>query len=258
MRSILYVDGFNFYYGVTRFWKDRNFSLAGLGWCDFAALATRHFGPLGILEVKYFTSPVTRNVQLESHLAGEHKRYSTWMRAVRTVRNLHVIEGFYKENYRENPDSPLKSRQEKQTDVNIGIEMILDALGPTAGPPNRVLVLSDDSDLMPPIFALRERTSRSISVTVLLPSSADLGGYAEKYRQTESVLRRCHRIVRNRRTPGLPLDIQVLDESTLANSLLPYELTDREGTFRCPDQWSLGSAYLAEHCSAEHRPDRHR
>lgn len=41
-RAILYVDGFNFYYGVTNHWRAKK-GLPGLGWCNFRALVERHF-----------------------------------------------------------------------------------------------------------------------------------------------------------------------------------------------------------------------
>jgi len=40
-RATLYIDGFNFYYGVTQFWREKNEEWAGLGWCDFRALVER-------------------------------------------------------------------------------------------------------------------------------------------------------------------------------------------------------------------------
>jgi len=122
-RAILYVDGFNFYYGVTKHWWGKNKDLAGLGWCDFHALIERHFH-LGDaqLEIKYFTAPV----HFENN--EEHKRYAVWARAVRTIAGIRVMEGFYKPKSR--PDPATKSREEKQSDVNLAVEVMLDALGP--------------------------------------------------------------------------------------------------------------------------------
>ena len=46
-KAVLYVDGFNFYYGVRNHFKagepQRGYSLSGLVWCDFRALIERHF-----------------------------------------------------------------------------------------------------------------------------------------------------------------------------------------------------------------------
>src|SRR2546425_13090256 len=97
MRRILYVDGFNFYYQVTAHWsRETQGRLAGLGWCDFKALIERNFPGDGELRIKYFTAPITENVELRDHRPGEHGRYSLWCRALQTIAGLQVIEGFYK------------------------------------------------------------------------------------------------------------------------------------------------------------------
>ena len=63
MKRTLYVDGFNFYHQVTTYWS-REKGLAGLGWTDFRALVERHFPDSGPLRLKYFTAPITENVEL--------------------------------------------------------------------------------------------------------------------------------------------------------------------------------------------------
>lgn len=70
MGRVLYVDGFNFYRGVTAYWSAEG-GLAGLGWCDFRALVDRHFLDDGELRVKYFTAPVYPH--LEAHASHERE-----------------------------------------------------------------------------------------------------------------------------------------------------------------------------------------
>jgi len=55
MHRIAYVDGFNFYYGVPRYW-DKEKRLARLGWCNFSDLIERYFPEAGSLRIKYFTA----------------------------------------------------------------------------------------------------------------------------------------------------------------------------------------------------------
>jgi hypothetical protein len=174
MTRTLYVDGFNFYYGVSRFYSKEN-GLAGLGWCDFRSLIERHFPGKGPLGVKYFTAPVTPAVELPGHRAGEHSRYDLWIRALRTIRGVTVIQGKYKPaEETNNPDVPRKKREEKQTNVNLALEIVLDAFGPPGTRPEQVFVLSNDCDLMPAIFALQERVPVPPRITVLLPSQASM------------------------------------------------------------------------------------
>jgi hypothetical protein len=254
MNCILYVDGFNFYYGVAVYWRGQP-NLTGLGWCDFSALIRRHFADHGRLQIKYFTAPVTQNVERRNN-PGEHKRYSEWMRALRTIDNLTVVEGFYKKGFKDNPDAPFKFREEKQTDVNLAIEMIMDAWGTPGSTPDHVYVLSDDCDLMPAIFALQERLPAPVEVSVLLPSQANLQMWRETYEKTSGVLRKCHNVGTSQRIPSRPIEVFLLDEHTLANSLLRYALHDSEGELSCPTYWKLPSEYLSQHCrKIDWRPD---
>jgi len=263
-RAILYVDGFNFYYGVTRYWWAKYKDQAGLGWCDFRALIERHF-QLGEdqLDVKYFTAPVHVEHETPHHRKDEHVRYGVWARAVRTIVGIQVIEGFYKAKNRPaesvqgsgevlNPDAPAKSREEKQSDINLAVEVMLDALGPR--PPRRVYLLSDDRDLMPVVFALQERLTTPINVVVLLPSRADRQNWQESYQGTAARLLNLG-VVRGDhiRAPA----VELLSEGMLASSLLPYALQHRDGQFECLAEWRLGHEYLAEHClKPEWRPDQ--
>jgi hypothetical protein len=250
MRRILYVDGFNFYYGVTKYWREQK-GLAGLGWCNFRALVERNFQDEGELHVKYFTAPVREGTPQRN--PGEFQRYALWMGAVRTIPGLTVIEGFYKRDREASrPDSKNKIREEKQTDVNLAVELLMDALGPSESRPDRVYLLSDDGDLMPAVFALEERVG--IPVTVLLPSRSDAERWKRMYGETRDRLRRIHFSGKATKTGEVssPL-VRELDEKMLANSLLGYELG---GDLRCLDDWRLPATYLDLQCKQEWRPDR--
>jgi hypothetical protein len=244
MRRTLYVDGFNFYYGVTRYWR-RKKDLAGLGWCDFRALVERNFPASGELTIKYFTAPVNENDELVGNL-GEHERYWTWRRALSTIRGLTVTDGFYKHAERRNLSIGLNSgREEKQTDVNLAVEMILDAHAPPDSRPEHVFLLCGDYDQMPAVFCLQERAPVPIRVTVLLPSGQSAEDWDDSYAKTRTRLLANFYAQGNRPGPGKPHQVVVLRELMLARSLLPYELHDKQGTFACPDFWRLAPSYLA-------------
>jgi len=151
MRRVLYVDGFNFYYGVTRYWSHEKHR-AGLGWCDFRALIERHFPDAGELTVKYLTAAVNQNDERDDN-PGEHKRYWIWRRALKTVQGLTVTEGFYKRADHRLSGRIRKEREEKQTDVNLAVEMLLDAGSPPESRTEHVFLLCGDYDQMPVVFA---------------------------------------------------------------------------------------------------------
>ena len=258
MSRILYVDGFNFYYGVTAYWsRETQGRLAGLGWCDFHALIERNFPGPGELRIKYFTAPVTENVELRRHRPGEHGRYSLWRRALQTTPGLAVMEGFYKRTGNRTGPGPAEGREEKQTDVNLAVEVMIDACGPANSRPRHVFLLSGDCDQIPVVFALEERLPVSLSVTVLLPSSHNEGDWRRSYERTRGRLLKNLAAEKRGRTsaPGISVQVKVLDEATLANSLLRYDLRDSDGAFDCPPYWRLPSEYLEQRCrKPEWRP----
>jgi hypothetical protein len=175
---------------------------------------------------------------------------------------VRVVDGFYKAKNRPgsspetgaevlNPDAPAKSREEKQSDINLAIEVILDALGPS--PPRQVFLLSDDRDLMPVVFALLDRITIPIDVVVLLPSRADARNWQESYQQTAA---RLNDLRLTGRSGSLVPTVISLSEELLASSLLGYALADPDGSFECLDEWRLDPAYLDRYCPVpEWRPE---
>ena len=139
---------------------------------------------LALSRIKYFTAPITENVELRDHRPGEHGRYSLWRRALRTIPDLVVVEGFYKRTGDGARLGPADGRKEKQTDVNIAVEVMLDAFGPANSQPEHVFLLSGDCDEMPVVFAIQERVPKPIAVTVLLPSSQNEGEWRLSYERT--------------------------------------------------------------------------
>lgn len=233
MPAHLYVDGFNFYYGVTNhFRRERNhrgYSLSGLCWCDFRALVERHFLRPGetLGPIRYFTAEVTGATAINT---AECYNQHLWLDALKTVHGLDIVYGFH-----QRPD-PHHGREEKQTDVNLAVEILLDTLA-VRPRPARVFVLSGDADYMPAILALEERLDARCPVTILLPPSADPGAYAERYRRTQRELHQRRAPSR----PGVPLELRPLTEEVLANSLLPYSVPAPRG---CPPYWRLNGKYL--------------
>jgi hypothetical protein len=254
-RAVMYVDGFHFYYGVTNHYRRerdrRGFSLSGLCWCDFRALAERH-----LLDrkresldcVKYFTAPVPETLET-SKIPGEHGRYEIWIRAARTVRGLQVVEGFHESIPGE------KRRSEKQTDVNLAIEIVLDAMDDL----DHAIVLSGDADEIPAVVAAQSRMDREVQVTVLLTPNEDEYRWLERWKRC--VGRVCDRerrgeIQRQVRQAKTPRVVR-LDEKMLAESQLPWELAAMDGgSLSCPEYWRVPADYLAEMCKEEWRPDR--
>jgi len=150
----VYIDGYNFYYSIS---KRNQPELLELGWCDFCALSDvlvrRAFPGAKVGAVKYFTAPV-RDLEIN---AGEAQRQQLWLDALRwgSKGTVCIIEGYYAQH----DDKP---RVEKQTDTNLAISIVRDAIMPDGDPRGRrytgrdpfspcdgALIISGDSDFLP-------------------------------------------------------------------------------------------------------------
>ena len=151
----VYVDGYNFYYSISK--RDEP-ELLPLGWCNFCALADRLAKKLWpaahVGAVKYYTARVPKYLQLRS---GEVQRQQLWLDALRfgTKNRVHIIEGYYA------PDN-VKPRVEKKTDISLAISMVRDSImSPTDNrhsifsgndpfsPCDGIILISADKDFHP-------------------------------------------------------------------------------------------------------------
>jgi uncharacterized LabA/DUF88 family protein len=136
-RVIVYIDGFNLYFGM----KEAGFDYCK--WLDLHLLATNLLKPnQELIEVKYFTSRVGNN-------PDKQKRQSTYIDALETT-NVKVHYGHYQSNTIECRRCGFKwaSNNEKMTDVNIATQMLNDAYQDRF---DMAMLISGDSDLVPPM-----------------------------------------------------------------------------------------------------------
>lgn len=141
-RVVVYIDGFNLYFGMTQTYKD-------IKWLNVELLAQNILKPhQSLVAVKYFTSFVSNNPQKE-------KRQREYLSAVQTT-NTEIIHGHYKSK----PKSCVKCKhtwndnEEKMTDVNIAVHMLTDAMDDLY---DMAMLISGDSDLVPPIIAIHAK-----------------------------------------------------------------------------------------------------
>jgi uncharacterized LabA/DUF88 family protein len=243
-RAALYVDGFNFYYGVRNHFRQerekRGFSLSGLVWCDFRALIERHFlePDTQLALIRYFTAPVTESVEATR---DEGERYQLWLRAAKTIRGLKPVFGYYR---------PAEGglRKEKETDVHIAVEMLLDGI---AGNYDTAYLLSGDTDQIPAVGAAAFRLRAQKRVRVLVPPLQSTESWQRHYLgYMQQLKQRFHFQQQEPRQ----VDVMPLTEEILANSLLGYDLPGAA----CPEYWRLPEHYLEKMCRPEWRPDRQR
>ena len=139
---IVYIDGFNLYFGLkSTGWKR-------LYWLNLQTMAQNLLkAGQDLVFTKYFTSRV-------SYPADKERRQSTFLEALETLNDFRIYYG----HYRANPQRCRKCGNkvmvpsEKMTDVNIAVEMMSDAHQDLF---DVALLISADSDLTAPILAIK-------------------------------------------------------------------------------------------------------
>ena len=153
-RVYVYVDGFNLYHAIDDLGDN------SLKWLNLWALSESIIAENETLyAVKYFTAFATW------HASGyaRHRKYVAALKA----EGVSVVLGNFKEKWLGCPHcgKTFKTHEEKETDVNIGIHLVADAL---AGDFDRAIVISADSDLRSAIALAKSRAPKT-SINVVAP-----------------------------------------------------------------------------------------
>jgi len=174
-RVVCYIDGFNVYYGL------RDNGLRKYYWLDLRRLTLSLLKPDQKLEhTKYFTSRISGGISgdppwLKDKLGQKRKRQGDYLEALSLLPDFTLYEGHYlaKAMVCRKCNAQWRSYEEKMTDVNIATELLMDAVQDRF---DAALVVSADSDLVPPIRAVRRFFPKK-RIVVALPfgrSSAQL------------------------------------------------------------------------------------
>ena len=168
VRIITYTDGFNLYYGL----KDARYER--YLWLDLVRLSLMLLKPgQKIVRVKYFTSRI-------SMPEDKKKRQANYLEALGTLQNLDVTYGHFLDKPMEcrSCSRTWMSHEEKMTDVNIATQLLIDAHDDKF---DSALMISGDSDLVPPVRAIRQR----------LPDKRIIAAFPP-HRHSESLKQACH------------------------------------------------------------------
>ena len=173
-RVICYVDGFNLYYGL------RDSNLRRFLWLDLHELARRLVLPNQVVTAtKYFTARITGGryndpPAIFDERNAKRKRQSDYLDALQAhAPALAIYEGHFlaKEIVCNNCNGSWGSAEEKMTDVNIATELLVDAF---ANRFDTALIVSGDSDLVPPIRAVRNCFPHKRVIVAFPPSRASV------------------------------------------------------------------------------------
>jgi len=209
MKTIVYVDGFNLYYGAVKG--------TAYKWLDILKLCQLLLPKNQIIKIKYFTALVTaRPSDMD-----QPNRQQIYLRALRSIRNLEIIYGHFLSHEIMMPlanpamGGPKYIRviktEEKGSDVNIAAHMINDG---HIGLYDVAVVLSNDSDLVEPIKIVRQELN--LPVGVLNPIPAHPSHELQKYATFMKPIRK----------------------KVLSVSQFPERMRDVNGEFHKPPTWT--------------------
>lgn len=185
MRAIVYIDGFNLYYGALKGTKSK--------WLDLEKYFKLLRANDEIQRICYFTAPAVGK--------DTRERQKTYLQALQTLPLVEVIEGKFKKTHRQckvkscnqpTSDRRYQSWEEKMTDVNIATRMVDDAYQDEA---DIFILVSGDSDLIPPLALINQRFPRK-KLVVYIPGRSrarfgmDFTLYAKKRALPQNLLER--------------------------------------------------------------------
>lgn len=156
LRAIVYVDGFNLYYGCLKGTQYR--------WLDLARFADLLLPAQAVVAVKYFTAIV-------DNPAGS-VRQQVYIGAVESDSRVSTYKGHFLSHTKRRPRKQTCSQcgethadvvitEEKGTDVNLATHLVYDACSDAF---DVAAVVSNDSDLVMPILFARQKCGKTVGV----------------------------------------------------------------------------------------------
>ena len=190
-RAIVYIDGLNLYYGAL---KDTPYK-----WLNLEQLCRRLLPGYDLRGIKYFTSRVLSL----SYDPNAPQRQDIYLRALATLDPLLSIYLGKMKKFK-------KRIEEKQSDVNLAIHLLWDAVHDCC---DTAVVITNDSDLFPAI----EMVENSTNTNVML-----VNPNTKKRRRARDLRASEYRQIR---------------KGAIAESQFPPEMEDDDGIFRKSKGW---------------------
>jgi 6-hydroxy-3-succinoylpyridine 3-monooxygenase len=183
LRTRVYVDGYNFYFGCL---KGTHYK-----WLDLYALFQAHILPSVLITrdgtpahaellpeaLQFFTATIIESAARADDSVSCQARYHTALRKLHGER-IRIVEGYYSLTKarapridEDNPNRPPRvcervpiwRLEEKQTDVNLAIHVYHDAI---TGQVDQVVIASNDTDLVPALRMIRQHTPVTVGLVI--------------------------------------------------------------------------------------------
>jgi len=215
LRTAIYVDAFNLYYGAV---KDR----PSCKWLDIDRLARVVLSAANdVVRIRYFTA----RVKPRRGDPGQPVRQDFYLRALATIPHLRIIEGRYSEFPKRLPVTPriplfdaqgkparvaeVMRSEEKGSDVNLASHLLVDGF---QNHYDVAVVISADTDLAEPIRLARIALKKKVGILSPYPR---LSPHIKRHASFT----------------------KTISEADLLASQFPDQLHDARGTFHRPATW---------------------
>jgi hypothetical protein len=210
-RAIVYIDGFNLYYGALKGTPYR--------WLDLSAFCKCMVPRDDVIEIKYFTALVVPRPGKPQTA----QRQQVYLRALQTIPNLTVHLGHFITTPTSRPlvtppkrGSPFRTvwkTEEKGSDVNLASHLLIDGFRARY---DVAVLISNDSDLKEPVNFVRHDLNAPVGV--LNPHKSRSWALSPPHLPQGSFYKPIRR-------------------GPVAASQFPETLSDATGSFRRPDAW---------------------
>lgn len=160
-RVVVYIDGFNLYYGLKQKGWSRYY------WLDIRRMSMNLLRQNQKLEkVRYFTAKVHR----VSNDTNKTERQNTYLNALKSLDDVKIHYGYYHLNKsRRCPfcKAKLNTYKEKMTDINIAVNLLNDAQSDLF---DTAILVSGDSDLSGAVKSIHTNYDNKRVVVFFPPS----------------------------------------------------------------------------------------
>lgn len=207
MNTVVYIDGFNLYYGALKGTPYK--------WLNVYALCQMLLPKHNLIKIRYYTAKVSARPNDPS----QPVRQQTYLRALETLPNLEIVYGQFLQSTitmplaHPQPNGPkfadVIKTEEKGSDVNIATHMVHDG---HLGLYDSAVIVSNDSDLVEPVRIVRYQLGKKVGM--LNPHQHPT------------------RSLKQHMTFMKPIRSGVLREAQF-----PPSLTDNTGVFHKPSNW---------------------
>ena len=205
LRTFVYVDGLNLYYGAIRNSQYK--------WLDLAKLCQSVLPNDNVTAIKYFTAKVSGN----RRNPDSPIRQQLYLRALNTLPNVSIVLGHFLTHSVPRPVSksnPIRwvmvdNTEEKGSDVNLATHLVRDGF---KGLYELAVIVSNDSDLREPVRIIRQELN--LPVGIINPHQT----HSKELQEHATFVRR-------------------IRDADLASSQFPESLQDEKGAFKKPRGW---------------------